>query len=521
MPFSEDKAAKAVGFIETRCRHTKGEFAGKPFQLTPWQRDRIIRPLFGTVNEHNLRQYRTTFISRARKNGKSEEGAAIALYLLCGDGEPGAEVYSAAADREQANIVFNVAAQMVRLDPVLSRACRIIDSTKRILYKDRFYRALSAEAFSKHGFNCHGIIFDELHAQPTRELWDVLTTGTRGRSQPLVYAITTAGFDRNSVCFEQYDYAKRLLSGAIEDPSFFAYINEVPEDAGWRDESLWQLANPGLGTREEIQRGEAFLDIEALRSDARKADYVPAYQNTFRQLSLNQWVSQSSRWLDLAAWDECATPLAELEGRECYAGLDLSSTIDITSLVLVFPDEEGNIDVLPFFWIPDANMKTRIDRDRVPYDAWVRDGLVDATEGNVIHYAAILKKLEALSELYNIREIAFDRWGATKLAQDLTGAGFTMVEFGQGFSSMSAPTKELLTVVLSNKLRHGGNPVLRWMADCMEVKQDPAGNLKPSKPDRRKSGKRIDGIVALIMGLSRAIANANPSSAWADNDVVI
>src|SRR3954470_13830147 len=226
MPFSEEKAMKAVRFIETRCRHTKGHFAGRRFKLTDWQRDGIIRPLFGTVNEHGLRQYRTAFVSRARKNGKSAEGAAIALYLLCGDGEPGAEVYSAAADRDQASIVFNVAAEMVRRDPVLRKACTIIPSTKRILYKDRTYRALSAEAFSKHGFNCHGIIFDELHTQPNRELWDVLTTGTRGRSQPLTYAISTAGYDQNSICFEQYDYAKRLINGIIEDPSFFAYISE-------------------------------------------------------------------------------------------------------------------------------------------------------------------------------------------------------------------------------------------------------------------------------------------------------
>ena len=402
---------------------------------------------------------------RAKKNGKSEEGAAIALYLLCGDGEAGAEVYSAAADREQASIVFNVAAQMVRLDPVLSKKCRVIDSTKRIIYKDRVYRALSADAFSKHGFNCHGIIFDELHAQPNRELWDVLTAGTRGRSQPLTYAISTAGYDRNSICYEQYDYAKRVLKGVIEDPTFFAYINEVPEDADWTDQSLWKLANPGLGTREQIQAGEAFLDIDALRADARRAENVPAYQNTFRQLSLNQWVSQSSRWLDMTAWDACSEPSPNLKGRPCFAGLDLSSTTDVTALVLVFPDDEGGCDVLPFFWIPGDNLRDRCLRDRVPYDAWIEQGLVYATEGNVVHYAAIQKKLEELRELYDIQEIAFDRWGAAKLTQDLQDAGFSMVQFGQGYASMSAPTKELLNLILAKKIRHGDNPVLRWMAD--------------------------------------------------------
>jgi phage terminase large subunit-like protein len=514
MPFSEERAEKTVNFIQGRCRHTKGDFAGHRFKLAPWQRDGIIRPLFGTVNEHGLRQYRTAFVSRAKKNGKSAEGAAIALYLLCGDGERGAEVYSAAADRDQAAIVFNVAAQMVRLDPVLSKACRVIDSTKRILYKDRVYRALSAEAFSKHGFNCHGIIFDELHTQPNRELWDVLTTGMRGRSQPLVYAITTAGYDRNSICFEQYDYAKRVLSGSVVDPSFFAYISEVPEETDWKDESKWYLANPGLGTREQIESGEAFLDIDALRSDARRAEYVPAYQNTFRQLSLNQWVKQHSRWLDMSAWDECAEPLRDRRGRVAYAGLDLSSTSDVTALVLAFRDEDDSIDVETHFWIPGDNIRERIRRDRVPYDLWIDQGLVYATEGNIIHYAAIQQKLEELREIYDIREIAFDRWGATKLSVDLTDAGFTMIQFGQGYSSMSAPTKELLSLVLSKKLRHGANPVLRWMADSMEVKQDPAGNIKPAKPDRGKSGKRIDGVVALIMAIDRATRNENHASAW-------
>jgi phage terminase large subunit-like protein len=514
MPFSEERAAKTVGFIQNRCRHTRGEYAGRRFKLAPWQRDGIIRPLFGTVNEHGLRQYRTAFVSRARKNGKSEEGTALALYLLCGDGERGAEVYSAAGDREQAAIVFNTAAQMVRLDPVLSKRCRVIDSTKRILYEDRVYRALSAEAYSKHGFNCHGIVFDELHTQANRELWDVLTTGTRGRRQPLTYAITTAGYNRNSICYEIYDYAKQVLNGTVVDPSFFAYLSEVPENADWRDESLWKLANPGLGTREQIEKGEAFLDIEALRSDARKAEYVPAYQNTFRQLSLNQWVQQNSRWLDLAAWDACDTPLSELAGRECYAGLDLSSTTDITALVLAFKDKAGAIDILPFFWIPGDNMRERANRDRVSYPSWVAQGLVQSTEGNVIHYAAILKKLEELKKIYNVREVAFDRWGATKLSQDLTGAGFKMVEFGQGYASMSAPMKELLTLILSKRIRHGGNPVLRWMADCMEVKQDPARNIKPAKPDRGRSGKRIDGIVALVMAIDLITRNQKKPSVY-------
>ena len=221
----------------------------------------------------------------------------------------------------------------------------------------------------------------------------------------------------------------------------------------------------------------------------------------------------------MTAWDACSEPSPNLKGRACFAGLDLSSTTDVTALVLVFPDGEGGCDVLPFFWIPGDNLRDRCLRDRVPYDAWIEQGLVYATEGNVVHYAAIQKKLEELRELYDIQEIAFDRWGAAKLTQDLQDAGFSMVQFGQGYASMSAPTKELLNLILAKKIRHGDNPVLRWMADCMEVKQDPAGNLKPSKPDRRRSGKRIDGIVALIMGVDRT--QRYRPSAWQGESIVI
>jgi len=504
-----EKAERVRKFI-SHLKHTKGKYAGKPFVLTDWQWNDIIKPLFGTVKKDGTRQYRTAYIEIPKKNGKSELAAAVALYLLFADREPGAEIYSVAADRDQASIVFNVAAQMVRQSPVLSKRCKVIDSTKRIVvYKTAsFYHAVSADVPTKHGVNPHGVIFDELHAQPNRDLWDVFTTSGGTRTQPLVFAITTAGYDRHSICWEVHEYAMKVLKGVIEDPSFFAYIRAASEKDDWTDEKVWYKANPALGD---------FRSIEEMRIACKRAKEVPAFQNTFRRFYLNQWVRQEERWMPLDKWDECAfeVDMDELAGLKCYAGIDLSSTTDITALVLVFPFGDS-FKVLPFFWVPEENIYERVRRDKVPYDVWVKKGYIEATEGNVIDYKAIRQKILQLSERFEIVEIAFDRWGMTQLSQDLDDEGFTMVPFGQGFASMSAPTKELMALVLSQKIHHGGNPVLRWMADNMVVKQDPAGNIKP---DKSKSTEKIDGMVALIMALDRAIRHKKGGSVYDERGV--
>lgn len=423
----------------------------------------------------------------------SELGAAIALYLLFADGEIGAEIYSAAGEKGQASLVFNVGAQMVRYSPALMKRSKIIDSQKRIVnyQTGSFYSAISAEAYSKFGYNAHGIIFDELHTQPDRDLWDVLTTSTGARSQPLIFAITTAGYDRHSICWEQHDYACKVRDGIIDDPTFLPVIYAAPEDADWQDENAWFDCNPALGV---------FRSLDEMRNLGQKAKENPALEMVFRRLYLDQWTNSVERWMPMEKWDECDEEISDLEGRDCYAGLDLSATTDLTALALVFPDGDS-YDVLMHFWIPEDTMREKERKDRVPYSTWVKRGYVTATPGNVIDYHSIQHKLEEYAELYNVKEVAFDRWGATKLSQDLTDAGFTMVPFGQGFASMAAPTKELMTLVLSGKIRHGGNPVLRWNADNMVVKTDPAGNLKP---DKEKATQKIDGVVAFIMGLDRA-----------------
>lgn len=508
----DDPGQHAIEFIERRLVHTKGKWAGSPFILAEWQRERIIRPLFGTLREDGTRQYRTCYVEIPRKNGKSELAAAIALKLLFADGEPGAEIYGAAADKDQASIVFDVARRMVELNPVLQKRARLYrNKVIHIPATGSIYKVLSADAFTKHGLNAHGIIFDELHAQPNRELWDVLTTSTGARTQPLVFAVTTAGYDIHSICGELHDYACKVLAGVIEDPTFLAVIYGAAESADWRDEQTWRAANPALGD---------FRSLDEMRELFHRAQHTPALQNTFRRLYLNQWVKQETRWLELAAWDATAGLLKEdeLAGRECYAGLDLASTTDIAALVLVFP-VDGQYRVLPFFWVPKDNIRERTRRDRVPYEEWVRRGLIYMTEGNVIDYTAIRLKVRELAGRFRIRELAYDRWGATQLIQEFQEDGLTAVPVGQGFASMSAPTKELLNLVLSKRLIHGGNAVLRWMADNMVVKTDPAGNIKP---DKSKSTEKIDGMVALIMALDRATRHVPAKrSAYANHGLLV
>ncbi len=506
-----EAAARAVAFI-SNLKHTKGEWAGKPFYLMEWQRD-IVETLFGTLNPDGNRQYRTCYIELPRKNGKSTLAAGIALYLLFADNEIGAQVYSAANDRNQAALVFNDAAAMVRQAPALVKRSKIVDSQKRIVYytQNSFYSAISAEAYSKFGYDSHGVIYDELHAAPNRELWDVLTTSFGARRQPLLLSITTAGYDRNSICWEQHDYACKVRDGIIDDPTFLPIIYAAPDDADWTDEQVWFDCNPALGE---------FRNLDEMRTLCKKAQETPALEMTFRRLYLNQWTSSVERWMPMDKWDECGAEIDEesLRGKACYCGLDLAATTDLTALSLVFPREDGH-DVLMRFWIPGDTAKDKERKDRVPYFSWSSQKFIHLTPGNVIDYGFIRQELRDLRELYDVREIAFDRWGATKLVQDLEDDGFVVVPFGQGFASMSAPTKELMNLVLSKKIRHGGHPILRWNADNMVVNQDPAGNLKP---DKAKATQKIDGIVALIMAIDRATRHTQPErSVYEDRGLLV
>ena len=509
MAFDERKAQRVVRFIEA-LRHTKGEFHGQPFHLLPWQ-ERIIRDVFGTVRDDDptMRQYTTAYIEIPKKNGKSELGAAIALNMLINDDEWKAEVYSCASDRQQAAIVFDVAVDMVRQSPALMKRVKIIPSTRRMIYQPTgsIYQVLSSEVATKHGLNVSACIFDELHTQPTRALYDVMTQGSGdARRQPLWFFLTTAGTDRNSICWEVHQKALDILEGRKNDPRFYPVLFGLPDEADWTSEENWYRANPSL---------DHTITIDKVRDAFRKAQETPADENQFRQLRLNQWVKQSVRWMPMDKWDECGgvvDPYA-LEGRTCYAGLDLSSTSDLTALVLVFPptSEDEPYIALPFFWLPEETLSLRVRRDHVPYDQWAKRGFIQTTEGNVVHYGFIERFICELGERYDIREIAHDRWNATMMVQTLEDDGFTMVPFGQGFKDMSPPTKELMRIVLEHKLCHGGHPVLRWNMDNAFVRTDPAGNLKL---DKEKSTEKIDGVVALVMALDRAQRNLNGGSVY-------
>ncbi len=497
--FDERAARMAVAFFERCLHHSTGKRAGEPFKLLAWEKQ-VVQDIFGWKRPNGTRRYRTVYIEVPRKNGKTSFCAGIALYLLFADGEPGAQIYSAAADRMQASLVFKEASAMVRSSltlmaekPAIYRHSISVEST------GSFYRVISADAAHQQGFNSHGVIFDELHVQPNRELWDVLTTSMGARRQPMLVAITTAGYDRTSICWEQHEYAKQILDGVIKDDAYYPVIYAAEPEDDWLDEKTWEKANPSL---------DVTISREFLRTEAERARQVPAYQNTFRRYYLNQWTAQESRWIPLEAWDACEAQYDEqiMEGAACYGGLDLASTSDIAALILDFPEESDADGMrhtwLEYYWVPEDNIMERARRDRVPYDAWARDGYIRATEGNVIDYEVILRDIEELGERFNIREIAFDRWGATQVSRRLMDMGFQVVGFGQGMVSMAAPSAELMRCILSKRLRHRKHPVTRWMADNVMVDTDAAGNVKPNK---QKSREKIDGIVAGIMALDRAM----------------
>ena len=507
--YDKAKADRAVTFINN-LSHTKGKWAGKRFDLLPWQ-EQIVRDLFGILKEDGNRQFLTAYIEIPKKNGKSELAAAIALYLLYADNEASAEVYGAACDRNQASIVFDVAKQMVQMSRPLEKRSKIMGATKRIVnYSNAgFYQVLSAETGTKHGLNVSGLVFDEIHAQPNRHLYDVLTKGSGdAREQPLFFIITTAGTDRNSICYELHTKALDILNGRKKDTSFYPVVYGLSDEDDWNDEANWRRANPSLGHT---------IGIDRVREAYQQALDNPAEENVFKQLRLNMWTSSSVAWIPehVYAKGNGLIDHEDLKGRECYAGLDLSSTSDITAFVLVFPPRysEENYIVLPFFWLPEDTLALRCRRDHVLYDVWEKQGYIKTTEGNVVHYGFIEKFIEGLSEVYHIKEIAYDRWNATQMVQNLEGMGLTMIPFGQGYKDMSPPSKELYKLMMEGKIQHGGHPVLKWMGQNVVMRQDPAGNIKP---DKEKSVEKIDGIVALIMGLDRCIRHQGESGSVYD-----
>lgn len=507
--YDKARADRAVQFIES-LTHTKGEWSNTPFWLLPWE-EKIVRDVFGTVREDGTRQFRTAFVEICKKAGKSELAAAVALYLLYADNEPSAEVFSAAADRQQAGIVYEVGKKMVEQCPALMKRSKIMTASKRIVNKANsgYYQVLSADVGGKHGYSISGLIFDEIHNQPNRELYDVLTKGSGdARRQSLFFIITTAGNNRESIAYELHTKAMDILNGRIKNPTFYPVVYSLGMDEDWTDEKNWYKVNPSLGYTVKIERmREAFQ--EALRN--------PAEENVFRWLRLNQWVGSTVAWIPDHVFMKGDIPInmKSLEGRECYAGLDLSSSEDITALVLMFPprSEGEKYIILPYFWVPEDTVPKKVRQTGVPYDQWIAKGYMNSTPGNIIDYQYILNFIEEISDRYHIMEIAYDRWGSNMVIERLTEMGLTVVPFGQGYSSMSSPTKMLYELLMKGGMVHGGNPVLRWMAGNVQVDTDPAGNIKVTK---KKATGKVDGIVAAIMALDRCVRHEQTGSVYDD-----
>jgi phage terminase large subunit-like protein len=499
--YFDERAALAVErFFDRLLVHIEGPLAGQPFTLAGWQRE-MVREVFGWKRcADGLRRYRRVYLEIPRGNGKSTFAAGLALYLLIADGERSAKVYSAAADKAQAAIVFETADKMAQASPFLAKRLRSFrNRTMEYAETGSKYIVLSSDAYTKHGLSPSGVVIDELHAQPNRELYDVLNTAMGKRSQPLMIMITTAGYDRESICFEQHEYARQVAAGVVDDPTFYPAIFAADPDDDWTQPETWAKANPnyGVSVREEFLRQEC---ITALAS--------PAYVNTFKRLYLNIWTSQETQAIDPRAWQEGGGPVGDLAGRPCYVGIDLSSTVDLSAVAAVFPPGEGeeHYTVLAQCFIPGADLVERERRDRAPYGVWAQQGHITLTPGNVIDYQVIIDQLEQWAQVYDVRELGIDPWNSVQIALDLEGLGYPVVQVRQGYQTISAPTKELLRLVQARQLRHGDNPVLRWMADNVEVTMDPAGNMKFVKGNGR-ARKRIDGLVATVIGLSRAMVN--------------
>jgi phage terminase large subunit-like protein len=490
--------------------HTKGRWARTPFLLSGWQRDDIIRPLFGTVRwdveaGRWVRRYRIAWIEMGRKNGKSELLAGIALILLCADDEEGAEVYGAATDRDQARKVFDVAARMVNLSPLLSRRLSVRPSALRIVDErtGSWYEAVAADAAGNLGHNPSGVVFDELLTQRSGDLWDALRTASGTRDQPLMVAATTAGNDPDSFAASQHAEMVRIQDDPERAPHVFTYVRNTPVDADPWDERSWFHANPALGQ---------FLRVQDLREEALEARNDPSRENAFRQFRLCQWVQQATRFIPLPAWDACTGEIAPnpdwpalaLEKQRCFGGLDLSQTTDFTALCWVFP-RPGPWPVLWRFWLPEARLRSLDAHLGGKASMWARDGWITATPGNVIDYESVYEGIMADVRRFAVVDVTHDPYAGEAVRQELADRGLNeLYERRQGYA-LSHPMHELLRLVNSRQLRHFGNPVARWHADSLEARQDPEERLKPVKPQRSRSGRRIDGMVALLMAIDGAV----------------
>lgn len=498
--FNHRESDRAGFFIQEFCRHVKGPLAGESLRLQPWQHQ-IVSDLFGCKRPDGTRRYRSVWLEVPRKAGKSTFAAAIGLYMLMVDPEPGAEIVVAASNAEHASVCFNIARDMVSADPDLAAVCKV--NRRGIFYKDACLHVVSSRHETIHGRNISCLLFDDVCLQTTRDLHDALITSMGARSQPLALYVTSAGSARSSLAWELHEHALKVTAGLVDDPAWLVSIFGASSEDDWTDPQVWRRSHPGLGVS---------ISEEFIRQECKRAEQTPGFIGSFQQLYLNVWVQERSRWLDMAKWDSCGKASfdqAALAGRECRAGLDLSTTTDLSALVLVFRDPDGGYTVLPFAFCPEATIPERQRRDRVDYGSWREQGLLIATEGNTIDHEAIRLKVLELARIYRIRELAYDRWNSSMLINRLVSDGMTCVPVAQSNSAMNAPARDLERVLAEGKLRHGGHPVLRWCASNAIPHVDASGDIRPSKS---KSTERIDLLVATLMAISRHLIKPSPPS---------
>lgn len=511
--FSLEAGNRVIEFVERYCRHYKGEWSGSSMLLAPWQK-LLILETFGWFRPDGYRLHRTLWIEVARKNGKSQLAAALGVYLLVADGEPGAEVFATATKRDQARIVFDAAKAIVNQSPELRKHVQVQRANLHVLRTHSKFEPLSSEGHSLDGLSPHGNIVDELHSHRSRVVWDKLTTGMGSRRQPLTVCITTAGlYDPTQVGYQLHSHATAILEKMVEDDSWFVWISSADEDDDPYEESTWEKANPNIGVS---------IYPSFLKQRASEALSQPSSYNSFQRLHLNRWTSQSERWLDMSAWGECdaEVDMDALLGRECFAGLDLSSKLDLTALALVFPPVEDDLWRL---WVrcymPRSSMVERERVDHTPFSLWERQGWITPTDGDVIDYDYIVADIDRLSTDYALLEVAYDPWAAQQTALKLRDDyGIPVVPMRQGYRSLSEPSKELERLIIARRLAHGGNNCLTWQMSNASVSHDPASNIKP---DKSKQTAKIDAVVASIMAIGRATLLADQGSVYEDEGILV
>jgi phage terminase large subunit-like protein len=505
--FDAEAGDFAVRWIEKYCKHHKGEWAGRPLQLEEWQKF-CVRSLFGWKRADGTRRFRKGWIEVPRKNGKTELAAAVGMELLVADGEPGAVVYSTATMRDQARILWSAAKAMVKASPDLASAVKPFRST--LVCDDSKFEPLSADHNTLDGLNPHGDLRDEVHAWAAHELAGVLDTATGARRQPLTLEITTAGtYDPNGVGWQHHEYAAQVVEGAFEDDRLFVFIAAIDDEDDWRDEATWIKANPNLGVS---------LKREYLREQVEEAERNPSKLNDVLRLHFNRWTRQVERWLSVERWKESEAKARITEdmllGRQCVGGLDLSTKLDLTAFVLVFPADDGWLDLLCRFWLPENTMIAQAKAGRRHYEQWAKEGWITLTSGDVIDYAFIRREVNELADRYALGELGYDPFNATQIANELTDDGFTMIEVRQGPPSLSEACKLFEAKIVERKVRSTGkpggpNPVLAWMVGNATKRSDANSNIAP---DKKRSKDKIDGVSATVTALTRIVGRASESS---------